>query len=371
MSLAQPVPVFQEQLPARTLRVLMLGPALGVRGGISAVERLLLGALPPHVAASHLATMDEGSKLSKAWLFARALGRAWTAMREADIVHIHFASRASSVRKMMLARLALARGCRVVMHAHGGGYPEYWKSLSALRRKRIVEVLKRADALIVLGETWREFFERAGVPKERIYVFPNPVTLPVAPPQRIGSGPVTFVCLGLIAQAKGSFDLLDALARLSPQVRSRVRVVLAGNGEHEELKRRIAKHRLGGCVQVHGWLDAERRDALLASAEAFVLPSHAEGLPMALLEAMAWGLAPIATPVGAIPEVIEPGASGLLAAPGDISALARAIERLALDRGLRARLGAAARRRVEPLAVEHYMRKLCRLYEAVACKSSP
>jgi len=371
MSLAQPLPVFQEQLSPKALRVLMLGPALGVRGGISAVERLLLGALPPHIAASHLATMDEGSKLSKALIFARALGAAWSRMKEADVVHIHFASRASSVRKMWLARLALARGCKVVMHAHGGGYPEYWKTLSASRQKRILQVLKNVDALIVLGEAWRKFFEQAGVPDERIVVMPNPVTLPVAPPQRIGSGAVTFVCLGLIAESKGSFDLVEAVGRLSLPVRSRIRVILAGNGEHAELKRRIARHRVAGCVQVQGWLDPERRDALLASAEAFVLPSHAEGLPMALLEAMAWGLAPVATPVGAIPELIEHGTSGMLAAPRDIGALARALERITLDRGLRTRLGAAARKRVEPLAIEHYARKLTQLYEAVACKSSP
>ena len=349
----------------------MLGPALGVRGGVSAVERMLVDALPAHVSVTHVATMEEGSKLAKAVVFARALPRAWARMGEADVVHIHFASRASSVRKMLLARLALARGRPLVMHAHGGGYPEYWKTLSASTKRSIVNILSHSDALIVLGEVWREFFAGIGVPAGRIVVAPNPVALPRARPHPIGSGRVVFVCLGLISAAKGSFDLVEAVARLSPLTRARMRVVIAGNGESEELARRIRRHKLEGTVQAHGWLDAEKRDALLASAEAFVLPSHAEGLPMALLEAMAWGLAPLATPVGAIPELIEPGASGLLAAPGDIRALAAALERLALDRNLRSRLGAAARRRVEPLSIDHYSRRITSLYETLACKTSP
>jgi glycosyltransferase involved in cell wall biosynthesis len=355
----------------------MLGPALQVRGGISAVERMLLAALSPrapHVAVSHVATMREGSKAAKLATFLRALASAWRhtgrrAAQRADIVHIHFASRASSVRKMALARLALARGCRLIMHAHGGAYPDYWKTLSAARRRRNLDVLRRADALIVLGETWREFFAGVGVPVERIVVMPNPVVLPPAPARRSGAAAVVFVYLGLVSGSKGSFDLIEAIARLRPQTRARLRLVIAGNGDHAELGRRIAQHGLGSTIEVHAWLDGERRDALLASAEAFVLPSYHEGLPMALLEAMAWGLAPVATPVGAIPEVLQHEDNGLLVAPGDIDALARAIERLALDRALRARLGEAARRRVEPLAIENYARQLGELYEAVKCRN--
>jgi len=101
----------------------------------------------------------------------------------------------------------------------------------------------------------------------------------------------------------------------------------------------------------------------------FVLPSYHEGLPMALLEAMAWGLAPVCTPVGSIAELVQHDANGLLSEPGDLNQLAVNLQRLALDPALRGRLGAAARRRVEPLAVDVYAQKLCALYEAVTCKS--
>jgi glycosyltransferase involved in cell wall biosynthesis len=348
------------------MNVLMLGPGLGVQGGISTVERMTLAALPGKVRAVHVATMDGGSKLRKLLTYLRALARVCTAGRP-DVAHLHFASRASSVRKMALARLMLARGCKVVMHAHGGAYREYWASLSPRAQHRNLAVLRRIDALIVMGEGWREFYVSIGVPREKVVVLPNPVALPAALPRRERIGKITFVYLGLIAAHKGTFDLVEALGRLPQSTLAKVRVVIAGNGEDRELQRRIRALSLQEAVEVRAWLGPEERDALLASAEAFVLPSYNEGLPMALLESMAWGLAPVVAPVGGIPEVVEDERTGLLVRSGDLAGLAAAIEKLALDPALCARLGAAARRRVEPLAVDAYARKLGALYEAVTC----
>lgn len=349
------------------LRVLMLGPGLAVRGGISSVERTVLAALPPGIAATHIATMVEGSKLRKLFTFLRAAALAWRHLRSRpDVVHIHFASRASSRRKMALARLALALGCKLVMHAHGGGYADYWAALTPRARRRVSQVLARAHAVVVLGERWRAFFVSIGVPRERIVVFTNPVALPRSVPVRMPRDEVVFVFLGVVREAKGVFDLVDALAALAPQARAKVKLVIAGNGEHEALRRRIARHGLEARVELREWLDAQQRDALLASADAFVLPSHREALPMALLEAMAWGLPAICTPVGSVPEIVRDGDNALLTPVRDIAALAGALERLSLDHELRARLGAAARRSVQGMAVESYVEKLRSLYEAVA-----
>jgi glycosyltransferase involved in cell wall biosynthesis len=349
------------------LRVLMLGPGLAVRGGVAAVERAILAALPRGIAATHIATMVEGSKPRKLATYLRALVQAWLRLRERpDVVHIHFASRASSVRKMMLARLALALGCKVIMHAHGGGYPDYWASLTPRARQRVAQVLRRAHAVIVLGERWRGFFASIGVPPERLVVFSNPVALPPAPPVRAPGARAVFVFLGLVSEAKGVFDLVEALASLPAGTRARMKLVIAGNGEHAALRRRVAHHRLENEVEILGWVDAPQRDALLASADAFVLPSHGEALPMALLEAMAWGLPAVCTPVGSVCEVARHEHNALLAPVGDVAALARALERLALDHELRARMGTAARRSVEGMAVESYIEKLRALYEAVA-----
>ena len=347
--------------------VLMLGPGLNVRGGVSGVERMLLNALPENVHATHIATMVEGGKWTKAVTFAHSLAKLTVELgRHPDVVHIHFASGASNIRKIILARIALARGASVIMHAHGGGYQKHWASMSPTARSITLNTLLRVQRLVVLGEAWKTFFESIGVPKHRIVVMPNPVALPEKVPERPLGGKVRFVYFGLISRRKGVFDLVEAVAKLSPECRSRVEFVLAGNGDVVQLRERATSLGVQDLVEIREWVDPAERDRLLAAAHAFVLPSHTEGLPMSLLEAMAWGLPSICTPVGSIPEYVVNDANGLLIAPGDVSQLAAAIEKLVSQEANRVQMGRIARATVEPLCVKQYSTRMCAVYRSVA-----
>jgi glycosyltransferase involved in cell wall biosynthesis len=364
---AGPMQVRAAPRNAPALRVLMLGPDLQVRGGISAVESALLAALPREIEAIPVATMVEGSKWRKLVTFGQAIVKTMAQLRQRpDVVHIHFASRASSVRKMLLARLVLASGAKLIMHAHGGGYRDYWIGLSASGRAATLETLRRAHCLIVLGEAWGEFFAAVGVPREKIVVMPNPVALPTILPKRLARAQVRLVYLGLFARSKGVYDLIDALTRVSAECLARTRLVLAGNGEIKQVRELVERRGLQRVVEVRDWLAPAERDGLLASADAFVLPSYAEGLPMSLLEAMAWGLPVICTAVGSIPEHVHDGEEGILVRPGDVSELAEAIERLVMDEPSRVRMGGLARIAVEPLSIELYARQMASIYRAVA-----
>jgi glycosyltransferase involved in cell wall biosynthesis len=347
--------------------VLMLGPGLNVRGGVSGVERLLLSALPENVHATHIATMVEGGKFTKAVTFAQSVAKLTLHLRQhPDVVHIHFASGASNIRKIILARVALARGASVIMHAHGGGYQKHWANMSPVARSITLNTLQRVQRLVVLGEGWKAFFESIGVPRHRIVVLPNPVVLPESVPVRALGGKVRFVYFGLISQRKGVFELMEAVAKLSAECRARVEFVLAGNGDVAQLREHANKFGVQDIVEIREWVDPAERDRLLASAHAFVLPSHTEGLPMSLLEAMAWGLPPICTPVGSIPEYVVNGANGLLIEPGDVSQLAAAIEKLVSQEEDRVHMGRLARATVEPLCVKQYSDRMCAVYRSVA-----
>jgi glycosyltransferase involved in cell wall biosynthesis len=347
--------------------ILMLGPALNVRGGVSGVERILLDSLPEEVHATHIATMVDGDKWAKTVTFAQALARFTMELRQCpDVVHIHFASGASNIRKIILARMAMARGASVIMHAHGAAYREHWARMSPMGKAITRDTLSRAQRLVVLGERWKTFFVSIGVPQHRILVLPNPVVLPEKVPERPTSDKVRFVFFGLISARKGPFELVEAVAKLSPQCRARVEFVLAGNGDTQRLRARVNELGVQDVVEIREWVEPAERDRLLAAAHAFVLPSHAEGLPMSLLEAMAWGLAPISTPVGSIPEHVVDGGNGLLVTPGDVGQLAAAIERLVSNDAERMQMGRLARATVEPLCVKEYSNRMCAVYRSLA-----
>jgi glycosyltransferase involved in cell wall biosynthesis len=353
--------------PSGMTHVVMLGPALDVMGGIASVERLIVSAMPPHVRVRQIPTMRDGNGFTKARVFAGALMRFSHQLRyKPDLVHVHFASAASSKRKMILAALAQRCGVRVLMHAHGGYYHKYWEEMGKRERALASGVFRNTQALIVLGENWREFFVSIGVPHSRIAVLPNPVAIPAVVPTRVQSSRVHAVYLGLMNRPKGTFDLVEAVSRLPGTIQDRLHLVIAGNGETDAIRALVEQRGLNRCVHVRGWQNTEQRDALLAQSEIFLLPSHWEGLPMAMLEAMAWGLAPICTPVGSIGEVIRSGDNGLLVKAGDTAALTAALQRLIEDPVTRSRMGASARQSAQALSIDRYVARLTAIYGAIA-----
>jgi glycosyltransferase involved in cell wall biosynthesis len=124
-------------------------------------------------------------------------------------------------------------------------------------------------------------------------------------------------------------------------------------------------------VEFAGLVEGKCKEELLAASDVLVLASYAEGLPYALLESMAAGTPPIATRVGAIPDVVTQGVHGLLIAPHDANAICRAITTLAADRELLQRMSNAGRLRVATTySVERLAGDFCRLYAAL-CAPGP
>jgi glycosyltransferase involved in cell wall biosynthesis len=178
------------------------------------------------------------------------------------------------------------------------------------------------------------------------------------PPASRDGGPV--VTVARLSPEKDIATLLRAAALAVAEDPS-FRLEIAGDGPcGTELRRTAADLGLGGCVTFHGQV----RDvpALLARAGLFVLSSLTEGVSLTLLEAMACGLAVVATRVGGNPEVVADGETGLLTPPADPAALARAMLQLGRDDGERRRMERAGRRRVESL---FDVRRMTAAYESM------
>ena len=158
--------------------------------------------------------------------------------------------------------------------------------------------------------------------------------------------PLELVCTGRLVPAKGHTILLEAL-RLLRERRIILKTTLIGGGEElEGLRDFVAQHRLEDQVVFAGALSHAATLSHLRRADLFALASFAEGIPVALMEAMSLGLPCVSTTIAGIPELIRTGIDGLLVPPANPSALADALEALATDPRLRRTLGAAARQRV-------------------------
>jgi glycosyltransferase involved in cell wall biosynthesis len=356
----------------KKLKVIMLGPSLKEQGGMGSVATLILKATLSEVEVQHICTWDgvksQRSKLHMLLVFIKALMillRKLVSDR-ADIVHLHIAERGSVWRKSILALLALAFRKPTIIHAHGSEFHLFYERLPLFLKDAISWVFQKCSYFIVLSDSWKDYYiKNCYLSPEKVIVLPNPVELPIQVPDRHKSEPLNFVFLGKINQRKGVFDLLSAFAKLDSETRKKVILTIAGTGELERAID-LAEH-LQIDKQVHfiGWIDAAKRDYLLSQADVFLLPSYNEGLPMALLEAMSWGLPAIATPVGGIGEVVTHNQTGLLVEPGNVNELAEAMQSLLDSETLRIRLGLAARMRVASLDIKHYSASLNNLYASV------
>lgn len=267
-------------------------------------------------------------------------------LKRIAILHLHTAEYGSVLRKGLLGYLGKALGIPVVLHMHGAKFTTMWDTASPRRKAAILGVLRRADALVVLGQFWKQYLiGELGQPAEKVHVVPNGVPDPgIEPPQRKTSNDPTILFAGQVGHRKGVGDLLEALAQ--PKVKTLPwELVIAGSGEIDLYRKEAERLGIADRVRFLGRVELSEVSRLMRTAQIFVLPSYQEGLPMAIIEAMANALPVITTPIGAIPEMISDGDTGLLAPPGDLEALSNAFFRLLQSSELRATIGGAARQR--------------------------
>jgi len=293
--------------------------------------------------------------------------RWWSAVKgPGTVAHIHTCSGLSFFLDGSLLMLARLRGVPVVLHIHGGMFEDFLRSLGAIPAAIARFIARSANQVVVLSEGWQERLAPL-LGGARITVVENGIALPTEETVHRPEGVPTILYLGNVSVAKGVQDLIDACAKIERPYR----LVLVGGDDPAGATTAFLQQaaRLGIENRVHfiGPIYGARKYEFLRNADVFVLPSHAEALPMALLEALAHGLPVVATRVGAIPSVIEAGRSGLLVPARDVPGLAAALETLLGDAELRRALGDEGRRVAHGrYSVERAAGELIHLYRSVA-----
>ncbi|MEO7742487.1 MAG: glycosyltransferase family 4 protein [Usitatibacter sp.] len=338
--------------------VLILGPHRDAISGVTTHVNLLMeSALVEDFELVHFQVGSEGPRsegmLAKAVrllaspfaLFATIL------FRHAALVHINTSLNTRAYWRD-LAYLAVAKllRARVVYQVHGGELPERFfagkRALTAFLRW----TLGLPDLVVVLAscelEAYRQF-----VPEQNVVAVPNGIDCrPFAHIPTIVTktrDPLRLLYIGRIAREKGLYEALQGM-RLALELGVDARLTLAGAGvEEARLRRYTVALGIAPRVTFVGPVFGADKANLMAGADVMLLPSYSEGLPYALLEAMAAGLPVIATPVGAIPDVVTSGIHGHLVPPRDGKAIAEALAIMAGDRERIGWMSRACRRRVQ------------------------
>lgn len=271
-----------------------------------------------------IANSGEGNKFRKLWIaIGSLLMMIWKCLvdKNLKIVHIHTASYNSFRRSVWFMRVAQFMHCKVVLHIHGGGFKDYFIT----DREWISKALNRADRLIVLSPFWKEFFDTIVEPS-KVYVIENIIEYPQKK-SVAKDGRLHLLFLGLIADAKGIFDLLDVLREHKDVFSDRLVLHVGGNGEVDRFNKFVVEHDLGGLVSYEGWVSGDKKVYLLNLCDVYILPSYAEGVPLSILEAMSYDMAIVASNVGGIPELVNE-TNGIMFNPGDKDAIYQSLKTL-------------------------------------------
>ncbi len=327
-------------------KVLMVGPGRKVMGGISTVVNnyYALG-LDKEMNLKYLSTMEDGDRLKKLAVAMKSYAAFGGLVKECDIVHIHMAAQASFDRKMLFVKKAQKAGKKIIIHQHAADFDTYFfEQVDKEKRRKIKKIFAMADQIIVLSEEWASFFENNICDRENIKILYNGAIIPRYVKEDYSDHNV--LMLGRLGERKGTYDLLKAI----PQVLCAIpdaTFFLGGDGDVELCKRIVSKNGLEKHVKFIGWIRGKDKEKYLKCCSTFILPSYHEGMPMAVLEAMSFGLATISTNAGGIPQIIEQGKNGIRVEAGDVKAIVKTLVDVLQDKDKRQRLGESGRKRIE------------------------
>jgi glycosyltransferase involved in cell wall biosynthesis len=327
-----------------------------------------------------VSVMDPRGRSQHPALSVFPLVRAWfwlvmLALRSrVDVAHINISSHGSSIRKPILLWTCRLFRIPVVLHLHASEYAQFFGALPGPLKAILRRTFASADAVVVLGSQYRDYVcNELEVPSTNVKVILNGAPAPSRPPtlrMRRPEDPLRILFLGRIGTRKGVPEALAALAH--PRLRAESWIAaFAGDGEIERYRAQAGDLGIDDRVTFPGWVDTACTESLLAESDLLLLPTHAEGLPMSVLEAFGHGVPVISTPVGAIPDVVEDGFNGLLVPAGDSNALAAALLRLIHDGPLLLQMAGNARRTWEErLDIASYTSQLVACWRAISTHRS-
>ena len=339
----------------RQPRVLMLGPLGSQTGGMARVtanlrDSKLAQTTKLLVMNNGKTTPQERSLISGITAQLKLLYKVYKAILQhrAQIVHFQSCALFSFWRDMVHMIVARLLGCRVVWHLHDGTFLKFISEGNFVKRAMIRWALGVAEAVIVLSEGSRRQLSPYA-PKVKWQVVANGVPIPPEPSKHENQE-IRFVFMGNLTRRKGAYDLIKAAEKVQQRGLDFI-VQLAGGevepGQREEIEKYISESSCAEQIELLGIITGDKKDEVLAASDCMVLPSYAEGLPMVLLEGMAYGMGVIATRIGSIPEAVKEEVEGFLIEPGDVEGLAENMYRLAEDKNLRQNMGRAAREAAE------------------------
>lgn len=315
-------------------KVIVLATSKQTKGGITSVVNAHSKCdfwINYHV--KWIETHIDNGVINKWWYAIKSFTHFLFILPRYDLVHIHISEYPSLLRKMPFFIISKLFKKKTIIHFHSFS-PD--TTVNSKYKNLYYYIFNNSDKVIVLSELWKNWLKKYLLLEKNIHVIYNPCMPPTIDPTSYSKKSVILYA-GAVCQRKGYEDLIKGFALIADKY-PEWKVIFAGNGEIQKGTELALTLQIGSQIEFAGWVSGEAKEKLFASANIFCLPSYAEGFPVAMLDASAFGLPIITTPVGGIPDIITDNRNGLLFKPGDIQKLSILLDMLISDTELRNKL---------------------------------
>lgn len=318
----------------KKINVLQVGSDIKVRGGIATVINTYINyKWDDEITINYLITHREGSILDRLLCFIYALIKFPLILckNNIQIVHIHMSENGSFYRKYIILKLSKLFRKKAIIHMHGAVFHEFYDKSNQITKNMIKNLLNQADQIIVLGESWKEFVIKV-IPTAKVKIAGNPVKINES--YKNIDKVFNIIFIGFLEKRKG----VDTLIKSIPYIDVKnidVKIWICGDGpERENLEQLSHSLNVDDKVKFLGWIDSKKKNEILKDANVLVFPSQNEGLPMAILESLSYGVPVITTNVGSISDVIRDGYNGYFIEVGDFKRISEYINGLLLSKSI-------------------------------------
>jgi glycosyltransferase involved in cell wall biosynthesis len=299
-------------------RVLIIGTSANTRGGItSVINAHKEGNQWDEFNCKWLETHIDKSLPFKIIYFFKALIQYLFIVFRYDLIHIHLSEPVSAIRKLPFLCIAKLLRKKTIIHFHSFS-PE--TTIESRYTGTYGFIFRNATAIVVLSEFWKQAIESKYILSNKVYVIYNPCAIPDYTQKFDKKKHILYA--GTINNRKGYNDLISAFASIAKR-NPDWKLVFAGNGDIEK-----AKELANNQLEFLGWVHGQEKSKAFQEASVFCLPSYAEGFPMAVLDAWAYGVPVVTTPVGGLPDIIKDGVNALVFNPGDIKVLSEQLQKI-------------------------------------------
>ena len=347
-------------------KVCMVVPASNVMGGIASVVNGYRNSdLEKEFQVTYVESYRNGGKVVKFMKAIKAyfLFLITLVFDRPDLVHIHSSFGPSFYRKMPFIYMSYWFKVPVINHIHGADFDSFYVNANEKKRELVRKVYGKCTKLIALSKEWKSRLSEIVLP-DTICVLENYGILRA---EREHSFSNRILFMSAIEERKGCFDIPLIFRKVLEQVPD-CTLIMAGDGNPDVVKKvkESLKEYVERSVFFPGWVSGEEKERWFQESDLFLLPSYNEGMPMAVLDAMGYGLPVISTNVGGIPQLVFDGKNGFLCEPGDIANFADKIVYYLNNDEARKKAEIAGRQIIkEQYSLELHLNKLAKIYSEV------